>query len=258
MPIIILLLILITVIVALIFIFKKPAETLPPTSSNPTSTTISEVASETQALVDPSSEEENGLPAGSLSDWNLILLNPEDENKIEGDLELEKVTFDTQELDKRAGEFYGKMRDAAKAEGINLYLRSGYRYLKTVQLYYDSNIKMHMDAGNSKEEATRLTELYYAIPGHSEHQSGLAADIITTEYQADIHTLDERFAQTDAYKWLMENCADYGFILRYPQDKVATTKINYEPWHYRFVGVEHAKYIMQNGLCLEEYLELLG
>ena len=114
-----------------------------------------------------------------------------------------------------------------------------------------------MKQGKSEEEAIRLTRQYYTEPGHSEHHSGLAFDIITTEYQRDVYSLTEQFAETDGYRWLIEHCAEYGFILRYPKEKTDITQINYEPWHYRYVGKEHAKYIMEHDLTLEEYIELL-
>ena len=69
-----------------------------------------------------------------------------------------------------------------------------------------------------------------------------------------MYSLDERFADTDAYRWLTEHCTEYGFVLRYPKDKTALTQINFEPWHFRYVGEEHAKEIMEQGICLEEYL----
>ena len=105
----------------------------------------------------------------------------------------------------------------------------------------------------TKEEAEKITATMIAIPGTSEHHTGLAADIVTPTHQ----TLDPEFADTAAGKWLQENAAEYGFILRYPEDKQDITKIIYESWHYRYVGVDHAKAITENELCLEEYLEIL-
>ena len=89
-----------------------------------------------------------------------------------------------------------------------------------------------------------------ARPGTSEHETGLALDIVSAAYQL----LDERQAETAAQQWLMAHCAEYGFILRYPTDKGALTGVGYEPWHYRYVGKEAAEAIMGGGLCLEEYL----
>ena len=92
-----------------------------------------------------------------------------------------------------------------------------------------------------------------AIPGTSEHHTGLAADIITVDYQV----LDEGFAETAAYQWLKENCTQYGFIMRYPKEKQDITGIIYEPWHYRYVGKNVAEKITANDWCLEEYIEHL-
>lgn len=129
--------------------------------------------------------------------------------------------------------------------------------MKTQSVNYNANVQRLLKQGVTKDEAIRQTNLYYTVPGHSEHHSGLAFDIITPEYHRDVYTLNEKFAQTKAYTWLRGNCAEYGFILRYPKEKYNITTINFEPWHYRYVGVEHAKYITENNLCLEEYIELL-
>ena len=90
-----------------------------------------------------------------------------------------------------------------------------------------------------------------ALPGTSEHGLGLALDLISNQYSE----LDEKQAETKEAKWLEENCYKYGFILRYPPEKTAETGIIYEPWHYRYVGQEAAKEIMESGVTLEEYLE---
>lgn len=208
---------------------------------------------------DPSSDSPgtDGLPQGSLSDWNLILLNPEPDNRIEAEIKNEKEEFDGQLVDARAGAAYEEMRAAAAQEGITLFLRSGYRSIAVQEANYNRSVQTKMDAGSSREEAVRLTNLYYTQPGHSEHHSGLAFDIITPEYHHEIYELDDRFADTQAYAWLRENCASFGFILRYPKEKEDVTQINFEPWHYRYVGREHAQYIMGNGLCLEEYIDML-
>ena len=89
-----------------------------------------------------------------------------------------------------------------------------------------------------------------AVPGTSEHQLGLAVDLVSSEYTG----LDERQEETGSYQWLVKHCAEYGFILRYPNDKTEITGIIYEPWHFRYVGVEAAREIMDQGICLEEYL----
>lgn len=223
----------------------------------PASSEVSSQSGSSSGGTDSSGAAPAELPEGTPADWNLILLNPEDANKIDGDLDIEKIKFDNQYVDARAAPSYQKMADAAKAEGITLFLRSGYRSMATQKTNYEANVKREIAKGNNEAEAIRLTNLYYTTPGHSEHHSGLAFDIITPEYHNDVYDLNEKFADTDAYQWLIKNCAEYGFILRYPKEKYGITHINFEPWHYRYVGVEHAKYIMKHSICLEEYMELL-
>lgn len=205
--------------------------------------------------------EPEALPAGSLSDWNLILLNPGDGNAITTDLSIELTQFDQQQVDSRAAAAYQALCDGAAEAGITLYLRSGYRSIAVQEANYQKNVQREMASGVTENEAIRRTNLYYTVPGHSEHHTGLAFDIITPDYHQYVYELDDRFATEEpystAYQWLVNNCARYGFILRYPQDKTAVTLINFEPWHYRYVGVEHAEYIMNHGLCLEEYIDLL-
>ena len=99
-------------------------------------------------------------------------------------------------------------------------------------------------------EAYEETTLNVALPGTSEHALGLALDLISNEYTE----LDERQEETPEAKWLAQNCHKYGFILRYPPEKTNITGIIYEPWHYRYVGEEHAAKIMEKGITLEEYL----
>lgn len=199
------------------------------------------------------------LPAGELTDWNLILLNPEEENKIDNDMDISMTKFDTQWVDTRAADAYQAMFDAAQAANpsITLYLRSGYRSIATQTTNYNNNVQSLMSQGLDEAEAIRQTQMYFTVPGHSEHHTGLAFDILTPEYHTQIYRLDERFAETDAYPWLIENCAEYGFILRYPLDKEDITQISYESWHFRYVGTEHAKFMQKYNLCLEEYVQLL-
>lgn len=214
--------------------------------------TVTDDSEQTSADITTSS-----LPSGSLTDWNLILLNHSAENKIDSDIDFTKSQFDTQYIDSRIADNYQQMYDDAKKAGITLYLRSGYRSIATQSINYNANIDRLKYQGHTEAEAIRQTNLYYTVPGHSEHHTGLALDIITPEYHNNIYTLNDQFADTDAYVWLLENCANYGFILRYPQDKTDITEINFEPWHYRYVGYEHAQYIMNNDICMEEYVELL-
>ena len=101
------------------------------------------------------------------------------------------------------------------------------------------------------QQADERAAQVVARPGTSEHNLGLACDIVALDYQ----NLDDGYAETPEAKWLYENCAKYGFILRYPPDKEDITGVIYEPWHFRYVGEQAAQEIMQRGICLEEYLE---
>ena len=130
---------------------------------------------------------------------------------------------------------------AAKKEGIDLILFDGWREESLQRLYYTNKIA---------EKGQSLATTLVAPPRGSEHELGLAADILSTIHQMR----DGHFALTATGKWLIANCWKYGFILRYPADKIEITRFLFEPWHYRFVGVEQAKKITESKLCLEEYL----
>ena len=108
-----------------------------------------------------------------------------------------------------------------------------------------------MKAGISREEAQKIVDTYSAKPGTSEHQTGLCCDM------HNLPSADQRFAKQDAYKWLLENCYKFGFILRFPEDKEDITGYSFEPWHYRFVGRYHASEMHRVGMCLEEYVAYL-
>ena len=113
----------------------------------------------------------------------------------------------------------------------------------------DAAVESYLARGMTKKEALRLTKRYYALPGESEHESGLAADI----HHLSCATL--AFADTAEYRWLSENAHKYGYILRYPEGKESVTGIAFEPWHFRYVGREAAEEIYRTGLCLEEFLK---
>jgi D-alanyl-D-alanine carboxypeptidase len=232
-------------------ISSENASTISSEADRKQSSTPNETGSQTSSKT-ASSDSATLKPAIAKDSWNLILLNRS--HSISKDMQFEKTKFDTQWIDSRVAPAYQAMCEAAKKDGITLYLRSGYRSIATQNVNYQADIERNMKKGYTKEQAVIETEKYYARPGQSEHHTGLALDIITPEYHTNVYTLSEKFAETKAYEWLVKHCADYGFILRYPKEKENITKINYEPWHYRYVGVEHAKYIMENNLTLEEYL----
>ena len=128
------------------------------------------------------------------------------------------------------------MQAAAEEEGLDLYIASGFRS-------YELQASLYQRYCN--EDGQAAADTYSARPGHSEHQSGLAIDL---------NSISSSFAYTAEGQWVAEHCWEYGFILRYPADKVSVTGYMYEPWHIRYVGRDNAAAIWQSGLCLEEYL----
>lgn len=113
--------------------------------------------------------------------------------------------------------------------------------------------ELYTEDKEAKDENYQGDE-FVAVPGYSEHQTGYAIDFSVLDDDGNIH----EFNNEGEYEWILENCAKYGFILRYPENKVPLTEIGYETWHYRYVGLPHSLYIMQNDLCLEEYTTLVS
>lgn len=183
-------------------------------------------------------------------EYYLLLANAENPLPQDWSIQTEEVQ-NGYEMDKRAAPAMREMIQAAKEDGVELMLCSAYRSVEKQQQLFDRSQQAYMAQGMSEEEAYAKTATETAIPGTSEHQTSLAADIVTPTYQM----LDAGFADTPAGQWLSEHAAEYGFVLRYPQDKQEVTGIIYESWHYRFVGKTHAKLMKESGLCLEEYLQ---
>lgn len=181
--------------------------------------------------------------------WNLILVNADyylpESYKPKLAIAVEGYPA---KLDARAAVYYKKMFTAAKQDGFTLSptsVNGGYRSLATQQRLFEDKIARYGTASNA--EAVRKAALINQPPGCSEHNAGLAMDIKTTS----------NFENTKEFKWLSQHAADYGFIMRYPASKSAITGVMYEPWHWRFVGVDHAKAIKASGLCFEEYLKTI-
>lgn len=146
------------------------------------------------------------------------------------------------------------MMDACRAAGLSPLICSSYRTQEYQERLFNNKVDQLMAQGYSRTEAEEEAGTAVAVPGTSEHQLGLAVDIVDLNYQL----LDHGQEKTDVQKWLIEHCWEYGFILRYPENKSEITGIIYEPWHYRYVGKEAAKEITEAGICLEEYLESIG
>lgn len=173
-----------------------------------------------------------------LKQWNLLLVNPW--KAMPDDFEVETAEVeDGYVVDERICDALKEMLADCRAAGYSPQIISSFRTRETQQYLYDHTA--------NKDDT--------AIPGHSEHECGLAADIIDSGSAGWSDPLIDKQEDMPAQKWLMEHCQDYGFILRYPKDKEDITGIIYEPWHYRYVGKEHAKEIMEKGICLEEYID---
>ena len=141
------------------------------------------------------------------------------------------------------------MLSAGRAEGLRFQICSAYRTRDEQQALFDEDVARYMAQGMTEAEAIAATDRYTMRPGCSEHESGLAVDIVSLDNQL----LDASQEQTAETQWLHEHCWEYGFILRYPSDKGELTGIAYEAWHYRYVGREAARYFHETGMTLEEF-----
>lgn len=190
-------------------------------------------------------EYEENLP----DDWNLILVNRT--HPIPEDYEVElKPIGSGHQIDARAYDDFRAMIQAAKSEGIYIYVTSSYRDLDKQTDLYNKKVESYVMQGYSYENAKKQAGQVVAVPGTSEHHLGLALDFVSSEYRK----LDEKQENTKGFQWLEEHSWEYGFILRYPNGETDITGIIYEPWHFRYVGLEAAKEITESGLTLEEYL----
>ena len=178
-------------------------------------------------------------------EWCLILVNKE--HCIPDDYEVELVELSNgQCVDRRIYPALQEMFDTARSEGIYPVVASGYRTAKKQQSLMDEKIAAYLVEGYSLQEAKEKAEIWVAAVGTSEHQLGISVDI-----NADgVHSVG-----SEVYDWLDENSYRFGFIKRYPEDKIEITGIRNEPWHYRYVGKAAAAEIYRSGVCLEEYLE---
>lgn len=199
------------------------------------------------------SSEEPSKPVPTDRDWQLVLVNPT--HKLSGDYEVElaAVVGDYQ-LDARIVSDMQAMLAAAKADGYTLQICSAYRSTERSRILYTNKVNQLVNSGLTPDDAAVEAAKWVAPPGTSEHNTGLAADIVSADYFTKYAELEHDFEKFDEFTWLYENCAKYGFILRFPKDKQEITGITYEPWHYRYVGKENAQKIMEQKICLEEYL----
>lgn len=182
--------------------------------------------------------------------WNLVLVNPD--TPLPENYEINVKQLDNrQAVDERCYDALQNMMNDCRRAGLHPVICSSYRTQEKQQMLFDNQVEKWKNQGYSEDEAKMQAGKLVAVPGTSEHQLGLALDIVDISYQL----LEEEQENTPTQKWLLENSWKYGFILRYPKDKTDITKISYEPWHYRYVGKKAAKEIFDAKICLEEYLK---
>ncbi len=188
-----------------------------------------------------------------INDELLTLVNYK--NKIPDDWKVDLVSLnDQQSIDQRAYQELKNMLNDAKKQGLNIIVCSSYRTYDKQKELFVNKVKEYLKEGYGYNEAQEAASMWVAKPNTSEHQLGLAVDLVSKKNQR----LDDSQERTAEQQWLIKNCWRYGFILRYPSNKSDLTKVGCEPWHYRFVGKEHAKKITEQGVCLEEYLNNLS
>lgn len=235
----------------------------------PSASAASAISMPAQSIADStvSSAENTAAPANALgltadearamlADPLMVLVNHT--SKMPDD-----YTFDTKEcgsatavnktLQTVACDAFLSMQKAAAADGVTVWMQSGYRSVKYQTSLYERKTKYYLDKGYDNATAKEKAAAVVNPPGYSEHNCGLAADLNSPEHTG----LDEGFEKTAAFRWLCEHAGDYGFILRYPKDAEDKTEIIYEPWHWRYVGVENAAKINASGLCFEDYIAAL-
>lgn len=267
---IILLVILAVIMVPLIILYKSVGDTTPKiklydrnqTENSSENQEAQTTEPQTEPQTEPVSEEPQAVPETKTAEkkpatiipitdaekWNLAIINtkyplpdsyaPTLSNAISGS---------NIQLDSRVSERYAEMYAAAKLSGCVLTPYSGYHSYALQETNYSRKVNFYVNQGISAEEANQKASAQVLPAGCSEHNAGLAMDIVSASSD---------FINTKEYKWLCENAYNYGFILRYPEDKTAITGMNFEPWHWRYVGTQAAKEMKEKNQCLEEYLGL--
>lgn len=267
---IVLLIILAVIMVPLIILYKSVGDTTPKiklydrnqTENSSENQEAQTAEPQTEPQTEPVNEEPQAVPETKPAEkkpatvipitdaekWNLAIINtkyplpdsyaPTLSNAISGS---------NIQLDSRVSERYAEMYAAAKLSGCVLTPYSGYHSYALQETTYNRKVNFYVNQGISAEEANQKASAQVLPAGCSEHNAGLAIDIVSASSD---------FINTKEYKWLCENAHNYGFILRYPEDKTAITGMNFEPWHWRYVGTQAAKGMKENNQCLEEYLGL--
>lgn len=246
--------ILIIIIVIIVIVRKSRNKTTVETTTNQVEQTASKQEEnkieEEQEKEQSQSSNQNKeqKPENEITDWRLTLANYE--NLLPENFTVKVENIDkTRQFDARAIGELNNMMNQMKKDGItNIWIQSAYRSVARQKELYDASVKKYLQEGKTQEEAEKLTNEYINKPGSSDHNLGLAVDF---------NKVDNGFEKLEGFKWLQKNAENYGFVLRYPKDKEDITKIAYESWHWRYVGVEHAKKMNELNMCLEEYIKYL-
>ncbi len=226
-------------------------ETTEATTEVTTETTEKPTEATTEATTEEITEEateETTEEAVEDGDWCLILVNKDNPVPEDYEVKLTDLTNGNQ-VDSRIYPKLQEMFDDARSYGMDLFVREGYRTREDQQSIMDNRVEAYEAEGYSEEEAIEFAKQYVAEPGTSEHELGISVDINANNDVSDDDTI---------YTWLDENAYKYGFIKRYPENKIDITGINNEPWHYRYVGLKAAQEMKDMDLCLEEYLDYLS
>ena len=213
-----------------------------------TTEATTEVTTETTEKPTEATTEETTEEAVEDGDWCLILVNKDNPVPEDYEVKLTDLTNGNQ-VDSRIYPKLQEMFDDARSYGMDLFVREGYRTREDQQSIMDNRVEAYEAEGYSEEEAIEFAKQYVAEPGTSEHELGISVDINANNDVSDDDTI---------YTWLDENAYKYGFIKRYPENKIDITGINNEPWHYRYVGLKAAQEMKDMDLCLEEYLDYLS
>lgn len=211
----------------------------------------------------PGSKAESSAVSGAAAEAKAMLADPlmilvNHTNKMP-----ENYTFETAECGSKtavnktlqtvACNAFLELQKAAAAENVTVWMQSGYRSVSYQTNLYEKKTNYYKQQGYDDAKAKEMAAAIVNPPGYSEHNCGLAADLNSPEHTG----LDEGFENTAAFRWLCQHAGEYGFILRYPKGAEEKTEITYEPWHWRYVGVENAAKINASGLCFEDYIAAL-
>ncbi len=249
-------LVLAIIVFVAVSVLKKDNEVETPDSSNKENISAQEPQEEKPAE-EPKEEEFVQLGGQALSaDFsNLLLVNNDNPLSEDYDYEGNLTTIPQKyikgsltQIDNRVWPYLKAMLDDAREQGVDMGVWSPYRSYNTQKMLFNNQVQRELSKGLSQADAENAAATVVARPGTSEHHTGLALDI---------NCANDSFEQSEAYAWLCENAADYGFIMRYSAEKQSLTGVIHESWHWRFVGIKPAKEIKKKEMCLEEYVEYL-